>query len=51
VAECGLLIKPSAARFRVRQGHYRVTYVVDDAHRTIEVIKVGHRREVYRSAP
>ena len=40
-----------AALFRVRQGDYRVIYVVDDAHRTIEVIKVGHRREVYRSAP
>jgi len=41
----------SVALFRVRQGHYRVIYFVDDAHRTIEVIKVGHRREVYRSAP
>ena len=41
----------SAALFRVRQGHCRVIYAVDDAHRTIEVIKVGHRREVYRSAP
>jgi len=40
-----------AALFRVRQGDYRVIYVVDDAHRTVEVIKVGHRREVYRSAP
>lgn len=41
----------SAALFRVRQGHYRVIYAIDDAQRTIEVIKVGHRREVYRSAP
>jgi mRNA interferase RelE/StbE len=41
----------SAALFRVRQGHYRVVYAVDDAQRTIEVINVGHRREVYRSAP
>lgn len=40
-----------AALFRVRQGDYRVIYVVDGAHRIIEVIKVGHRREVYRSAP
>lgn len=37
--------------FRVRQGHYRVIYAIDDAHQTIEVIKVGHRREVYRNAP
>ena len=41
----------SAALFRVRQGDYRVIYVVDDARRTIEVIKVGHRREVYRGTP
>ena len=35
---------------RVRQGPYRVTYTVNDAPRTVEVAKVGHRREVYRSA-
>lgn len=40
-----------AVLFRVRQGDYRIIYVVDDAHETIEVIKVGHRREVYRRAP
>ncbi len=38
-----------AALFRVRQGDYRVIYMVDDAHRIVEVIKVGHRREVYRA--
>lgn len=41
----------SSALFRVRQGQYRVIYALDDVHRTIEVIKVGHRREVYRSTP
>lgn len=35
-------------RFRIRQGHYRVIYSVDDALRAIEIVKVGHRREVYR---
>ncbi|MCC7039604.1 MAG: type II toxin-antitoxin system RelE/ParE family toxin [Burkholderiales bacterium] len=38
-----------AALFRVRQGDYRVIYMVDDAHRIVEIIKVGHRREVYRA--
>ncbi len=37
------------ALFRVRRGPYRVIYTVDDARRSVEVIKVGHRREVYRS--
>lgn len=35
-------------RYRVRQGVYRFVYSVDDAQRRVEVVKVGHRREVYR---
>ena len=35
-------------RYRVRQGQFRIVYAVDDASRTVEVVKVGHRREVYR---
>ena len=38
-----------ATLFRVRQGPHRVIYTVDDAQQTVEVVKVGHRREVYRS--
>jgi mRNA interferase RelE/StbE len=34
--------------YRIRQGQFRVVYAVDDLARTVEVIKVGHRREVYR---
>jgi len=34
--------------YRVRQGPYRILYVVDDAAGTVDVLKVGHRREVYR---
>ena len=33
-------------RYRVRQGQFRIVYAVDDASRTVEVVKVGHRREV-----
>ena len=39
-----------SALFRIRQGHYRIIYAVDDARRTVDIIKVGHRREVYRGA-
>jgi len=35
-------------RYRVRQGDYRIVYAIDDARRTVEVVKIGHRREVYR---
>ena len=35
-------------RYRVRQGDYRIVYAIDDVSRTVEVVKIGHRREVYR---
>jgi mRNA interferase RelE/StbE len=35
-------------RYRVRQGDYRIVYAVDDEKRIVEVVKIGHRREVYR---
>jgi mRNA interferase RelE/StbE len=37
-------------RYRIRQGQFRIVYAVNDAARTVEVVKVGHRREVYRCA-
>ncbi len=36
-------------RYRLRQGVYRIIYSVDDARLIVEVVKVGHRREVYRA--
>jgi mRNA interferase RelE/StbE len=38
----------TASAYRVRHGSFRIVYVVDDAKHTVEVVKVGHRREVYR---
>ena len=35
-------------RFRVRQGVYRIVYEIQDEKLVIVVVKVGHRREVYR---
>lgn len=34
--------------YRIRQGVYRIVYVIDDDGREVTVIRVGHRREVYR---
>lgn len=34
--------------YRVRQGDYRVLYTVSDADVTVEIVKVGNRRDVYR---
>ena len=35
-------------RYRVRQGPYRIVYSVDDKNHEVFIVKVGHRREVYR---
>jgi mRNA interferase RelE/StbE len=35
--------------YRIRHGVYRVVYSVNDMTVVVEVIKVGHRREVYRT--
>jgi len=35
-------------RFRVRQGTYRILYEIHDRELVIMVVKVGHRKEVYR---
>ncbi|MFH1023362.1 MAG: type II toxin-antitoxin system RelE/ParE family toxin [Planctomycetota bacterium] len=34
--------------YRLRQGDYRILYVVDDTSRVVRIYRVGHRREVYR---
>lgn len=34
--------------YRIRVGVYRVVYTVDDAREIITVVRVGHRRDVYR---
>ncbi len=34
--------------WRIRVGPYRVVYEIDDKQRTVTVLHVGHRRDVYR---
>ena len=35
-------------KYRIRQGVYRVLYEIDDAAIVVVVVRVAHRREVYR---
>ncbi len=35
-------------RFRLRQGDFRILFEIDDNLETVTVVKIGHRREVYR---
>ena len=38
----------SLERYRIRQGDWRILYELDDAARRVTIVKIGHRREVYR---
>jgi len=33
--------------WRLRSGDYRVIYEIDDSHRTVTILDVGNRRDVY----
>jgi len=35
-------------RYRLRQGRYRIVYSIQDDKLTIWVVKVGHRKDIYR---
>ncbi len=35
-------------RYRLRQGRYRIVYSVQDDDHTVWIVKVGHRKDVYR---
>lgn len=35
-------------KYRLRQGHFRVLYQIDDAARQVTIVKIAHRREAYR---
>ncbi|MEO8308669.1 MAG: type II toxin-antitoxin system RelE/ParE family toxin [Pseudomonadota bacterium] len=35
-------------RFRLRQGSYRIVYLVDDKAKLVTIYKIGHRKDVYR---
>ncbi len=35
-------------RYRIRQGVYRILYEVADEHLVVTIVKVGHRKHVYK---
>jgi mRNA interferase RelE/StbE len=41
-------LKAETQLWRIRVGEYRVVYTINDTARVVTVVKVGHRREVYR---
>lgn len=35
-------------RYRLRAGHYRIVYSITDAELLVFIVRVGHRKDVYR---
>ena len=35
-------------KYRIRQGNYRILYMIEDEIITVTIVKVEHRRDVYR---
>ena len=35
-------------RYRLRQGRYRIVYSIQDIELSVWVVKVGHRKDIYR---
>jgi mRNA interferase RelE/StbE len=35
-------------RYRIRQGRYRIVYSIQDDELTVWIVKVGHRKDIYR---
>jgi mRNA interferase RelE/StbE len=35
-------------RYRIRQGDFRILYEIQDSELIVTVVKIGHRRDVYR---
>ncbi len=39
----------STGLWRIRQGDYRIVYAIDDNEHLVTIVRVGHRKEIYRS--
>lgn len=35
-------------KYRIRQGNYRIVYEIADTDETVTIVKIGHRKDVYR---
>ena len=35
-------------KYRVRQGWYRIVYLIEDQELVVYIFKVGHRKDIYR---
>lgn len=38
----------AAEKYRIRQGDYRVVYEIHDKVLAVSIVKIGHRKDIYR---
>ena len=41
-------LKDTEGNWRIRVGVYRILYEIDDSRATVTVLRIGHRKEIYR---
>ncbi|MDR2692140.1 MAG: type II toxin-antitoxin system RelE/ParE family toxin [Dysgonamonadaceae bacterium] len=41
-------LTPSQTTYRIRVGIYRIIYTIEDKILTVQVVKINHRKTVYR---
>lgn len=44
----GSLKLSGSERYRIRQGRYRIVYAIEADELVVYVVKIGHRKDVYR---
>lgn len=42
------LIARDVAQYRIRVGDYRILYDVDEKNKVVLILRVGHRKDIYR---
>ncbi len=45
----GAIKLSGSERYRIRQGNYRIPYAIEDKALIIYVIKIGHRKDAYKT--
>jgi len=46
--QVGALKLTNEEGYRVRTGDYRILYEIDDKLKTVRLLRIGHRKDVYR---
>ena len=41
-------MEKTSGLWRIRQGDYRIVYAIEDKESLVTIVRVGHRREIYR---